>query len=122
MQELLRWLASWKGIAVEPGAELQFELSGFPGGGLGLLVLVGLLCLLLFSAFVYRRDGKTLATWQRVVLASLRAVALLAVALLLLEPNLVAVKHETRPGTVILLADTSQSMQQIDAFRRDEVQ
>src|SRR5512134_2243428 len=109
MQDFLRWLAAWKGITVEDGAEIQFEFSGFPSGGLGLLVLVGLLLLLLFVGFVYRRDGKNLSPAQRVVLASLRALAVLAAAALLLEPNLVAIKHETRPGHTILLADTSQS-------------
>lgn len=122
MQELLRWLASWKGISVESGAELQFELARFPGGGLALLVLLGLLLLLVFTAFIYRRDGKNLHTWQRVVLASLRCLALLAAAMLLLEPNLVAVKRETRPGHTILLLDVSQSMNHLDAFRREAVQ
>ncbi len=122
MQELLRRLASWRGITLEDGAEVQFELAHFPSGGLGMLVLLGLLLLLLFVAFVYRRDGKNLQVWQRVVLGSLRALALLAAAALLLEPNLVAIKHQTRPGTTILLVDTSQSMQQVDAFRRDAAQ
>jgi hypothetical protein len=122
MQELLRWLASWKGVSVEKGAELQFEFSRFPGGGLALLVLLGLVLLLVFAAFVYRRDGKNLRPWQRVVLASLRCLALLAAATLLLEPNLVAVKRETRPGHTILLLDVSQSMNHLDAFRREAVQ
>src|SRR5690349_13595255 len=122
MQELLHWLAAWKGVSVEKGAELQFEFSRFPGGGLALLVLLGLVLLLVFAAFVYRRDGKNLRPWQRVVLASLRCLALLAAATLLLEPNLVAVKRETRPGHTILLLDVSQSMNHLDAFRRESVQ
>lgn len=122
MQELLRWLASWKGITVEDGADLHFEFSGFPSGGLGLLVLVGFLLALLFVVFIYRRDGQKLATWQRVVLGSLRALAVLAAIALLLEPNLVAIKRETRPGHTLLLLDTSQSMTHLDPWRRDNVQ
>ena len=122
MQELLRWLASWKGITVEDGAELHFEFSSFPAGGLGLLVLIGLLLALVFVVFVYRRDGKNLKTWQRVLLGALRAVAVLAAVFMLLEPNLVAVKKETRPGHTLLLLDTSQSMTHLDAWRRDNVQ
>lgn len=122
MQEFLRWLASLKGVAVEAGAELQFELSRFPSGGLGLLVLLALLLGLVFVVMVYRRDGRNLRPWQRVLLGSLRMLALLAAALLLLEPNLVAVKRETRPGHTLLLVDVSQSMGHVDAFRRDSVQ
>lgn len=122
MEGFLRWLASWKGITVEEGAEMQFEFSSFPAGGLGLLVLVGILLVGVFVVAIYRRDGRNMKGWQRAVLAGLRLFALLMAVLLLLEPNLVAVKHETRPGHVILLADTSQSMRQIDAFRREAVQ
>jgi hypothetical protein len=57
-----------------------------------------------------------------VTLASLRALALLAAIALLLEPNLVAVEHQSRPGHTLLLLDTSQSMTHVDAFRREEVQ
>jgi hypothetical protein len=121
MDELLRWLASWRGIEPEPGTELQLELANFPTGGLGMLVLMGALLAVLAVAFLYRRDGRNLSTWQRVVLGSLRALAVLAVIALLLEPNLVTIKRETRPGHTILLADTSQSMTHVDAWRRDEV-
>ncbi|MBL8748847.1 MAG: VWA domain-containing protein [Planctomycetes bacterium] len=122
MDEILRWLCEWKGIAVEPGAELQFELTNFPSGGLGMLVLIGCALAILGVALLYRRDGKNLTTPQRVVLAALRALAILAVIGLLLEPNIVTVKRETRPGHTILLVDTSQSMTHQDAWRRDEVQ
>jgi hypothetical protein len=122
MDELLQWLAGWKGIAVEPGEELKFELGNFPSGGLGMLVLMGCVLAVLLVALLYRRDGKNLTRTQRIVLAALRAAALLAVILLLLEPNLVTVRHETRPGHTILLVDTSQSMTHQDAWRRESVQ
>jgi hypothetical protein len=122
MQEFLAWLASWQGIAVEQGSDLHLEFAGFPSGGLGLLVLVGCLLAIAFVAYVYRRDGHNLLPWQRVVLAVLRALAILIAILLLLEPSLVAVKRETRPGHTILLLDVSQSMSHLDAFRREAVQ
>ena len=56
MQEFLRWLANLKGIPVESGAELKFELTGFPSGGLGLLTLLGLLVALIIVISVYRRE------------------------------------------------------------------
>ena len=122
MDAILRWLCGWKGIVVEPGAELQFELSNFPTGGLGLLVLLGCALAIVAIAFLYRRDGKNLTTPQRTVLAVLRAIAVIAAIALLLEPNIVTVKRETRPGHTILLIDTSQSMTHRDAWRRESVQ
>src|SRR5688572_7614048 len=122
MDELLRWLARWRGIEPEPGTELQLELAAFPSGGLGLLVLLGLALAVVFVAFLYRRDGKQLTGLQRAVLGTLRVIAVLAVIALLLEPNLVSVRRETRPGHTILLVDTSQSMSHLDAWRRADVQ
>ncbi|MCA8951373.1 MAG: VWA domain-containing protein [Planctomycetes bacterium] len=122
MEDFLRWLAAWKGVEPEPGTELQFEFTAFPTGGLGMLVLLGCLLAVLAIGWMYRRDGRNLTTPQRVVLALLRAAAVIAAIVLLLEPNLVTVKRETRPGHTILLIDSSQSMTHVDAFRRDEVQ
>lgn len=122
MDELLRWLATWRGIEPEPGSELQFEFARFPSGGLGMLVLLGCLATVVVVALIYRRDAHNLTRWQRGVLAGLRMLALLAVIALLLEPNLVTVTRETRSGHTILLVDDSQSMQQVDAWRREGVQ
>lgn len=122
MEEILRWLASWRGIEVEPGSELQFEFSNFPTGGLGMLVLMGCALAILAVGFIYRRDGHNLTIGQRIILGSLRALAVLVAIALLLEPNLVTVKRETRPGHTLLLVDTSQSMTHLDAWRRENVQ
>ena len=122
MDDFLRWLAQWRGVTVEDGAELQFEFAGFPTGGLGMLVLMGMAAAVVMVCFIYRRDGQSLKIWQRLLLGSLRALAVLAVILLLLEPNIVTVEREVREGHTILLVDTSQSMNHADAWRRDEVQ
>ena len=79
MDDFLRWLAQWRGIEVEPGSELQFEFANFPTGGLGMLVLMGMAVAVVLIGFLYRRDGKNLKVWQRLVLGSLRALAVLAV-------------------------------------------
>ncbi|MDO8348806.1 MAG: hypothetical protein Q7T30_01115 [Planctomycetota bacterium] len=121
MDDFLRWLAAWRGIEVEPGAAVQFEFAGFPTGGLGMLVLMGCALVILTIGFVYRRDGKNLTPMQRIVLGTLRTLAVLAAIALLLEPNLVTVKRETRQGHTILLIDGSQSMTHLDAWRRESV-
>lgn len=122
MEELLRWLARWRGIEPEPGAELRFELASFPtSGGMVLLVLLGCALAVATVVFVYRRDGRSLRPGQRFVLAALRSLAILAVIALLSEPVLVTIRQEARRGQTILLIDGSQSMSHVDAFRRDEV-
>ena len=52
MQELLKWLASLKGIEVEEGAKLRLELSSFPSGGLALLVLIGVVLALYLGIMI----------------------------------------------------------------------
>ncbi len=122
MQGLLRWLASWKGLEIEPGTELRLELSSFPSGGQGLLVLIGLALALFIVVYTYRRDGRNLSRWQRITLGSLRGLAILAAFLLLLEPNLITIKREVRPGHTLILIDQSQSMGHKDSFRQPEVE
>src|SRR5262245_19220234 len=121
MQELLRLLATWKGISLEPGSELRLELMGFPSGGKALLLLLLAPGAFVLVLSVYRRDGRDLTTGRRLFLGSLRVIAVLSALLLVLEPSLVAVKREVRPGHSILLLDLSQSMHHKDAFRRPEV-
>jgi len=121
MQELLRWLASSRGVDVEPGTSLRLELSAWPEGGLGFLVLLGLAAVIAVVVYSYRRDGRNLEPWQRALLVGLRCVAVLAAVLILLEPNLVVVKREQRQGQTLVLLDVSESMDQVDSFRREGV-
>jgi len=121
MQQLLKWLADLKGIQVEPGAELRLELTSFPSGGLALLVLLGIVLALYMIVHAYRRDGN-LSRGQRGTLAAMRGLAVLLALVVVLEPNLVAVKKDRREGHTIILLDLSQSMGHRDAFRHPDVQ
>ena len=122
MDELLHLLARWRGIPVEPGQELRFEFARFPSGGLGLLVLLGLALAVGAVVLVYRRDAHSRPLAVQLLLAALRALAIAAVVAVLLEPSLVAIQRQTRPGHVLLLVDASQSMAQKDGWRRPEAQ
>lgn len=122
MQDALRQLARLFGVTVEEGTELRFELSGFPSGGSGLLVLVAAGLALWAAVWFYRRHRADLSRGRRLTLLSLRVLALLIAFLVLFEPNIVSVKREVRPGHAILLIDRSQSMSHVDAYRREEVQ
>lgn len=122
MEDLLRWLAEWRGIEVEPGTRLHVELAGFPSGGLGLLVVLGAIGALALVWMTYRRDARRLGRGRRVVLTALRALAVAIAILLLLDPQIVAVRRDVQPGQTLVLVDTSQSMAQVDAFREPGVQ
>lgn len=115
MRDWLRWLAELRGIEVAPDAELRLELLGAPTGGLALLLLVALLAVGVGVAAMYRREGG-LAGRRWWLPALLRCAAIGAAILILLEPSLVTVRRDQRPGHVILMVDASRSMAQRDAF------
>ncbi|MGE0142498.1 MAG: hypothetical protein AB7I19_04485 [Planctomycetota bacterium] len=117
MQTLLRRIAELLGIDVAPDAELRFAFAGFPSGGLGLLVLLGIALALAAVVAIYRRDAHGLSRPRRLTLAGLRMLAIAAVCLLLLDPQIVTIRRETRPGETIVLVDGSQSMAQVDGYR-----
>lgn len=118
MDTFLRWLAARRGIELDPGTELRLELSSFPSGGLGFVYILALVAMLAIVVFAYRRDAQRLSRGRRALLATLRALAVCAAFFLLLEPDLVAVKRDVRPGSVAVLVDTSQSMTHDDTYRR----
>lgn len=122
MDELLRWLAGAKGMHVTDDSELALEFAAFPSGGRGLLVLLGIAAVLGIVVFAYARDAHRLTRARRLVLTSLRVAAVVLTCLLLLDPQLVAVRREVRPGQTLVLVDGSQSMAQVDGFRHPEVQ
>ncbi len=116
MQEILRWLAHWQGLELEPGTELHLALAGFPSGGLGLLVLLGVIAAVWVVVHSYRRDAHRLTKGRRALLMTLRLLAVLLACTLLLDPQVIAVRREAHPGHTLLLVDRSQSMGGTDSF------
>lgn len=119
MEALLRWLAERLGVPVAPGTDLHVEFAGFPSGGLGLLTLLGAALALGVVWFAYVRDAHRLSTRRRFALTALRAAAVALAILVLLDPQLVAVRRDAQPGQTLVLVDTSQSMAQVDGYRED---
>ncbi|MCB9880194.1 MAG: hypothetical protein H6832_00355 [Planctomycetes bacterium] len=122
MDAFLRWLAGLGNEELPPGESLHFEFLQVPRGGFGLLVLTGFVAVLALVVLIYRRDAKRLSRGRRTTLAFLRLLALAFVALMLLEPSIVKVRKAIRPGEVLLLLDTSQSMSHKDSYRRSETE
>ncbi len=121
MEGLLSWLAARLGVPLAPGTDLHVEFAGFPSGGLGLLTLVGAALALGVVWFAYVRDAHRLSSRRRIVLTGLRAAAVALAILVLLDPQLVAVRRDAQPGQSLVLIDTSQSMAQVDGYRDDGV-
>ncbi|MEZ5989452.1 MAG: hypothetical protein R3F30_10070 [Planctomycetota bacterium] len=100
-----------------PGESLRFEFLSGPSGG-ALAFIVGALAVLAGIILIYRRDARRLGLGRRMTLATLRVLALVSVFLVLLEPNLTKVRKVTRPGEVLMLVDSSQSMGHLDSYAR----
>jgi hypothetical protein len=74
-----------------------------------LAALLGVVAVVAVVA-AYLREAGRLPVWRRLVLASLRAVALCSILFLLLKPTLLWESAEDRPRPVALLVDDSQSL------------
>lgn len=77
------------------------------GGATLLAVIAALLAATLFVG----PSRKKVPLKRRVLLAGLRAASALILLLIMLRPTLVSVETRTQPGTLIILADSSRSMQ-----------
>ena len=66
--------------------------------------------------YLYRREGRSLGFPIRVMLSTLRMIALLGVVIMLLEPVVVFTKTEHVPSTILILRDHSESMDLKDAY------
>ncbi len=115
MEYFWKWLA---GDDLPPGESLHFDFLTAPKGGMGLALLLGSLAVLVGIYLIYRRDAKNLSLGKRMTLAGLRMAALVSVFLILLEPNITKVRKVTRPGDVLLMVDSSQSMGHVDSYSR----
>lgn len=108
MRPLLEWFLGQKPGSLPPDAELGLRLNQAPEGWVVFVLALGVI---LFTAWIYRQDGRGSAAGRFRFLLGLLRAALIALALLILtEPVLLATRIETRPSTVAVLVDDSFSM------------
>lgn len=103
-----------------PGAEIvgetRLEWTALPAGAEALAALVAGGLVLALVWWLYRRERRGLSVRKRLVMAGLRALTLLAVAVMLLEPVLVSSRRETVKSHLPILVDDSESMKFSDPY------
>lgn len=82
MDEILRFFAREKGMALAEGGDLSLQFGSFPSGGRGLLVVLGILAVVAIVLFAYARDAHRLSRGKRIVLTGLRVIAILIACVL----------------------------------------
>ena len=111
------------GIERSPGAvasgDTRLELAAMPKGPGALVLIVGAIVLLALFWRLYRREGRDLSRTKRGILVGLRALTLLAVSIMLLEPVLVSSQRETVPSHLVMVLDDSESMKFSDPYTDD---
>ncbi len=97
------------------------ELRYVPQGWLGVggAAVIGLVCWAV--VWMYRREGRIGASMRvRMVLAVIRCLVLLTLALILLEPVRVRILRRWIDSYVVVLIDSSSSMDLTDSYRDDK--
>jgi hypothetical protein len=98
------------GIAPDMGRKVDQAQLYFAGGWPVKLAAGLLVAAALWFGAIYVLDGKRPTLWLKIPLLALRLIALAAVVAMLLQPML-RIQHASRQrSSVIVLADTSQSM------------
>ncbi len=120
MPEWLRVLLGLGKGEIPSDGVTRLELAGLPHGWWAIPALLGVVLALVLVVLIYRRESE-LALPQRIVLASLRLIALALVVLVLLNPRLLVEIQARRPAQTILLVDGSLSMGTGDRYAPEEV-
>ena len=98
------------------GGGTRLELTAFPAGAGVLAVALAAIALPALIWWLYRRERRELSVGRRAVLTGLRALTLLAVAAMLVEPVLISSRRETVKSRLALVLDDSESMKFSDPY------
>src|SRR5689334_18429908 len=121
MDWLIEKLLRVKPASWAAGGRVDVELLSMPRHDV-LLLALAVVCAGIWGVWwLYKRDGRTISTRVRIMLAALRVGVLACILLMLLEPVLVFSRNEYVPSTLVVLKDISDSMGLRDAWT-DNVQ
>ncbi len=94
----------------------RLELTWLPGGGMAIALAAAVVAVLVLLWWLPRREKRELSRPRRALLAGLRALVLLAVAIMLVEPVLVSSHRETIRSHLPIIVDDSESMRFADPY------
>ncbi|HEV3342821.1 MAG TPA: hypothetical protein VG125_20785 [Pirellulales bacterium] len=104
-----------------PGSRWRIEFQSLPQGGAAALAIAAAVVTVGGIWWLYRREGRSLALFPRLLLSGLRLGIVLAVTFMLLEMVVVISKRELIPSRLLVLTDTSQSMALADPYPDDSI-
>ena len=98
------------------GGTTRLELTALPGGGFALGLVALAIAVLFLLWWLPHREKRELSRRKRLLLVALRALVLLAVAIMLLEPVLISSQRETVRSQLAIIIDDSESMRFADPY------
>jgi hypothetical protein len=97
----------------------RLELTAVPGGGLALALVALAVAALVLLWWLPGREKRDLSRPRRALLVGIRAMVLLAVAVMLVEPVLVSSHRESIQSHLMVIVDDSESMRFADPYTDD---
>ncbi len=117
MAELLIKLLGKDSDALPEGAETSLVLTNAPTSWQVFLLLAVIAGMLFAVVYLYRKEQGNVPSRWRLILATVRSLAVLCLLLIFLGPALGVNIRQTLEPYVIVLADDSHSMAMIDRYR-----
>ncbi len=98
------------------GGTTRLELTALPGGSLAFGLAALAVAVLFLLWWLPHREKRELSRQRRALLVGLRALVLLAVAIMLFEPVLISSQRETIRSQLAIIVDDSESMRFADPY------
>ncbi|WP_422922966.1 VWA domain-containing protein [Singulisphaera sp. PoT] len=101
------------------GGDTRLEFSALPGGAATVGLVLGALAILALLWRLNRFEVRDLPRRRRIAIVAMRAITLLALVAMLLEPVLVSSRRETVKSHLPIIVDDSESMKFSDPYTDD---